>query len=102
MVEKFNAKLSGNSYIDRIEINNINLGDSCPLVNGVRVLKIISPDQSVSFEIDVSYEGGAAIDLSAVLPSGLLVDLIFKERLFLFESHSRNSTQFQSVYESLL
>lgn len=75
VAKKLNAKLVGNSFISRIEITDLLLGDHCPLLDGLRVSKTVTDDLAVMADADITYKGGASLKLTVVASNNTLIPI---------------------------
>ncbi|KAI8916866.1 hypothetical protein BC831DRAFT_486021 [Entophlyctis helioformis] len=71
MSSKLNMKLKSNPFVTSIQICDLELGDNCPSITGVRLLKGITSDLAVYADANVAYLGGGSILLQVSLTAGI-------------------------------
>ena len=81
MSNKINLKLKGNSFISKLIITEIQLGDHPPSIEGIRLLKGVTKDLAVSGELDLIYRGGASISIQSTITNGSIIPMRGKKSL---------------------
>jgi len=79
--DKFTRKLKNNSYIQNVEITDIDLGDVTPHFNGIRVKKSSSEKLEVNLEIEMEYSGAPnslSFKLDIKLVKGIIIPVKIK------------------------
>ena len=73
---KMNMKLKENSFVSHISITNLRLGEHPPTFDGVRLMKGVSADLVLMGEVDITYRGGASIEIQTTLANGSVVPMV--------------------------
>ena len=76
---KMNSKLKNNTFLTKLQILDLDLGDNAPKLMGLRLVKGSTEDLAVLSEMDLKYEGGASIAIEATITSGIK----FQARIYL-------------------
>lgn len=75
MCRSINLKLKGNSFVSRVDIADLYLGDNAPTITGLRLAKGATEDLALEMHGDVIYLGGASLKVVVNMSSGSQVPI---------------------------